>query len=245
MKHLKFFATLFVAACLLFLSSCNSAGDTKAVTPPPDSTVASKKDSLPAPVPTPGPKMLMLISHKVANYAKWKMGYDAHDSVRQSYGLHNYMISRGLMDSNIILIALKMDDLAKAKTMAASPGMKDRMKKGGVVGPTAIDYLETIDYDTAGMLTSPRLSMRHKVKDFDAWKKVYDSDKQARMDAGLTDRVLGFLNGDHNNVTLVFSVADVEKAKAFGNSKELQEKMMKAGVIGKPSTFFYKVAERY
>jgi hypothetical protein len=138
-----------------------------------------------------------------------------------------------------------MDDINKAKELAASKGMKDRMKKGGVVGPVSIDYLESVMNDTTAIQQTVRLMVKHKVKDWDAWKKTFDSTIQIRIDAGLTDRVVSHSVEDNKNVTVVFAVADVAKAKAFCNSKDLKDKMAKAGVVGAPSFFFYRITAKY
>jgi hypothetical protein len=244
MKQLKLLASLFVVAAMLFLSSCNSTEDKKT-----DATTDSsgvKKDTLVTPPPAPtGPMMIMAITHKVANYAQWKPAYDAHDSDRLASGLHNYVIGRGLDDTNTVMVVLKMDDVTKAKALGDSPGMKDRMKKGGVTGPVSFDYVEAVQNDATPINEPVRLLMKHKVKDWDTWKKVFDSHKQTRTDAGLTDRVVGHVVGDNNSVCIVFAVADVAKAKAFMNSKDLKDKMAEAGVTGKPTAFFYTIAEKY
>ena len=242
MKQVKFLAAITVAAGMLFLSSCNSGEDKKTEASSADTTEV--KAETPAPT-TPVTSTFMTIKHKVANYEKWKPVYDSHDSIRQSNGLHNYVIARGTEDPNMILIALRMDDVDKAKAMVASQEMKDRMKKAGVVGPTTFDYLESVMNDTTAIQETARLMVKHKVKDWEAWKKAFDEHKQARVDAGLTDRVVGYTIGDNHNVTLVFSVADMAKAKAFINSKDLKDKMNEAGVEGPPSFFFYKIVEKY
>jgi hypothetical protein len=242
MKHVKFFAALAVAAGVLLLS-CNSGGEKKASDTPADSS-AVKKDTVPVPVPS-GPVLIMTIAHKVANYAKWKSGYDGHDSDRVAHGLHNYVIARGLEDSNMVMVAMKMDDVNKAKEMGSSKELMERMKKAGVTGSASINYDETVMNDTTAITQTVRLMVRSKVKDWGVWKKAFDGHKQARMDAGLTDRVVGHTVGDDHGVTLVFAVADVDKAKAFMKSKDLKDKMNEAGVVGPPSTFFYKIAVRY
>ena len=232
-----------VAAAALFLSSCNSGGDKKADEKMGDSSTVNKET--PPPPPPPGPSSIMIVRSKVANYAKWLPSYESHDSVRLSFGLHSYLICRGTEDSNTVMVAIIMDDVNKAKEMANSKELKERMKKSGVVGPPMIDFLQAVMNDTTAIQQTVRLMVRHKVKDWDAWKKVYDSHKQARMDAGLTDRVLASSAGDNHNVTLVFAVSDMDKAKAFMNSQDLKDKMKEAGVEGPPDFFFYKVAKRY
>ncbi len=245
MKQKKFLATITVAAGMLFLGSCNSGENKKADENTADTSTAKTETPSP-PVSTPaGPTAIMTIKHKVANYAKWKPIYDSHDSIRQANGLHNYVIARGTEDSNMIMVALKMDDVDKAKAMAATPELKDRMKKGGVTGPTSFDYLTSVMNDTTAIQQTIRLMVKHKVKDWDAWKKVFDDHKQARMDAGLTDRVVAYTVGDNHSVTLVFAVADMAKAKAFINSKDLKDKMKEGGVEGPPNFFFYRIVEKY
>ena len=243
MKHAKFLTTLSVAAAILFLNSCNSGSDKKT-----DKTISDtstvKMDTPPVTAPS-GPTMVMTIRHKVADYAKWKPAYDAHDSARVANGLHNYIIARGTEDPNMVMVAMKMDDVDKAKAMAGSQALKDKMKAGGVMGVPIIDYLDAVMNDTTAIQQTVRLIVTTKVKDWDIWKKSFDGHKQARMDAGLTDRVVGHTVGDTHNVTLVFAVADVDKAKAFMNSKDLKDKMAEAGVEGPPTSFFYKIVEKY
>ena len=245
MKSVKIIAAMSVAACLLLFVSCNSGEEKKADETAVDSTVS--KDSITNATATPamGPTMVMAIKHKVANFEKWKPAYDAHDSVRLAYGLHNYVIARGIDDPNMVMVALRMDDADKAKELGNSPGMKERMKKAGVTGPVDITYAEMVVNDTTSIAQSIRVLVKHKVKDWDAWKKVFDAHKQFRIDAGLTDRVVGHAVGDDHDVILVFAVADLDKAKAFAGSKELKDKMTEAGVEGPPSFFYYKIVAKY
>ena len=242
MRHVKFFATLAVASGILLLS-CNS-GDKKASDTAADTT-AVKKDSVPPPAPVAsGPAMIMTITHKVANYAKWKAAYDEHDSARLSYGVHNYVICRGVDDSNMVMVAMRMDDVNKAKEMGSSKELMERMKKAGASKPS-IEYTEAVMNDSTAIQQTIRVMVKHKVKDWSAWKTAFDSHKQARMDAGLTDRVVGHLVGDDHSVFIVFAVADLAKAKAFMESKDLKDKMNEAGVVGPPTSFFYRIAARY
>ena len=201
MRHVKFFATIAVASGILLLS-CNS-GDTKASDTAADTT-AAKKDSVPPPPPVAsGPAMIMTVTHEVANYAKWKSAYDEHDSSRVSYGLHNYVICRGVDDSNMVMVALRMDDVNKAKELGGSKEFMERMKKAGASKPS-IEYTEAVMNDTTAIQQTVRVMVKHKVKDWSAWKKAFDSHKQIRMDAGLTDRVVAHTAGDDHRVTLVF-----------------------------------------
>jgi hypothetical protein len=84
------------------------------------------------------------------------------------------------------------------------------------------------------------LLVRHKVADFAKWKPVYDAHLSARQKAGLKEEHL-FRNADNpNEVWLLFSVEDVDTAKAFIASDDLRQAMEKAGVSDKPDIYFLK-----
>ncbi len=76
--------------------------------------------------------------------------------------------------------------------------------------------------------------VRHKVADFAKWKPVYDAHLSVRQKAGLKEEHLFRNADDPNEVLLLFSVEDVDKAKAFTTSDDLRQAMEKAGVSDKP-----------
>jgi cysteinyl-tRNA synthetase len=80
--------------------------------------------------------------------------------------------------------------------------------------------------------------VRHKVADFAKWKPVYDAHLSARQKAGLKEEHLFRNADDQNEVLLLFSVEDVDKAKAFTASDDLRQAMEKAGVSDKPDVYF-------
>ncbi len=236
MKHFKFFSAIFFAAGLSFaITSCNSGEEKKAEEPVKDSTATS------APVK---PDNIMVIISKVANYDNWLPEYESHDSVRKASGLHNALICRGTKDSNTVMVVLKMDDVDKAKAFAASPDLKERMKKAGVVGPPTISYIDMQMLDTTVTGTS-RVLITHKVKDWDAWKKVFDADKPNRLAAGSSDRALGYSVGDNHMVTIALAISDMKKAEERSKSPELKKLMEEAGVEGPPAFFYYTVTKQY
>src|SRR5258708_13174309 len=114
-------------------------------------TVDSTKSAVASKINTimTAPQNRMIAKHKVFNYAKWKTSYDEHDSLRLVNGIHSYVIGRGLQDSNMILVAVKVDDMAKAKAFAKDPGLKKAMQKGGVTGTPLVAFVTITFQDTA------------------------------------------------------------------------------------------------
>lgn len=224
-----------------FLFSCNGGEEKKAEEPAKDTTAAKAPEQPAAPVK---PDNIMMVIAKVANYAKWVPDYESHDSVRLASGLHSRLICRGTKDSNTVMVVMKMDDAAKAKEFAASPGLKERMRKGGVLGQPTIMFVDIQRLDTTVTATS-RVLVTHKVKDWDAWLKVFDADKPNRVAAGITDRALGYSVGDNHSVMIAMAVSDMKKADEFSKSPELKKKMEEGGVEGPPTFFYYTVVKKY
>ena len=82
--------------------------------------------------------------------------------------------------------------------------------------------------------------IRHKVADFAKWKPVYDTHGPARADAGLKEERLLRNIDNPNEVVLLFSAQDLNKAKQFAASDDLRQRMQQAGVTDKPDIWFLK-----
>src|SRR6476620_12800229 len=99
-----------------------------------DTTMHTTTTTPTTPAPAaPTTSTVMVVKHKVANFNKWIASYDEHDSMRVASGLHNFVIGRGIPDSNMVMVAVKVDDTAKAKAFAKDPSLKKAMQKGGVI----------------------------------------------------------------------------------------------------------------
>ncbi|MBL0055337.1 MAG: hypothetical protein IPP31_03925 [Chitinophagaceae bacterium] len=232
-------------ACLfggmLFALSCNS-GEQKTNQ---DAVLKSDSDTAKKDVAPVKPADLMIIKHKVADFDKWLSAYEADDSVRQLYGLHNYGISRGVDDPNQLMVTLKIDDINRAKEFASLPALKAKMKAGGVTGEPDIFYFDRQELDLSTNNIPIRVMIRHKVKDWATWKKEFDSHKQTRLDAGIVDRAVGFEVGNNKLVNIVAVVNDLKKAKAFFASKDLKDKMQAAGVESEPTIDYYNLFRKF
>jgi hypothetical protein len=187
------------------------------------------------------PFLMMLIKHKVANYSKWKSAYEEHGSVRKEYGLTDMGLSAAAEDENTILIAEKITDIQKAKDFTALPDLKDLMTKAGVVSKPEFSYFNVIRRDDSKIDTKDRVTVTHRVKDFDAWLKAYDGEgKTTRASEGMVDRMLARGVDDPNVVFISFAITDMGKAKSAIFSEAKKNLMMSAGVEGVPVIEFYK-----
>jgi hypothetical protein len=245
MNQLRFTCVLFYAFMVVFLTSCGGGGGEKTSTDTTatDSTAVNATPETNTIITTP--QNMMVAKHKVANFAKWKTSYDEHDSLRLANGIHSYVIGRGMQDSNMVLVAVKVDDMTKAKAFAKDPSLKKAMQKGGVTGTPSFSFVTMTFQDTAVINSDIRSRTTFKVKDWDAWQKAFEEGKQERLDNGLTVRAYGHDVDDNHKVVLVTALMDTAKANAYWKSDMLKKRRAAGGVIGEPDRFVYRVVQRY
>ena len=246
MQHNRFAGLLSSAILALFLTSCGGSGNEK--TTAIDSTTADTTAMTPATAPSTiitEPQNMVVVTQKVRDYAKWKIAYDGDDSARLANGVHNYVIGRGVQDSNMVLVALKIDDTAKAKAFAKDPHLKMAMKKGGVVGAAVISFITETWQDTATIDSKIRSRTTFTVKDWDAFLKAFKDGKQERTDNGIAERVIGHDLNDNKKVVLVTALMDSAKASAYYKSDALKKRREGAGVMGTPDRFLFRIVQRY
>jgi len=230
---------------VFLLVSCSGGGnETKATT---DSTAMDTTKAMPAPVATTitTPQNMMVVTHKVSNYAKWKASYDEHDSMRLVSGIHSYVIGRGFKDSNMVMVATKVDDTTKAKAFAKDPSLKKAMQKGGVIGMPTMTLTTMVFQDTANISSDLRSRTTFKVKDWATWQKAFEEGKQERLDNGIVVRAYGHELDNDKKVVLVTAVMDTAKAFSYYKSDMLKKRRAESGVIGEPERFLYRVVQLY
>jgi hypothetical protein len=85
----------------------------------------------------------------------------------------------------------------------------------------------------------------HKVKDFDAWVKVFDKEGCAtRASFGLVDVLLAQGADDANLVHIVFDIKDMAKAKARMSDPSMKKIMTDSGVEGPRKLNFLPLLNR-
>ena len=247
MKHLTQFSALLLSLAMpLFFISCNNeqsktepetkAADTTATTVAPVEKVNTIVTT---------PQLMGLVRHKVKDYAAWKASYDSRDSMRLANGLHSYVIGRGMDDSMMVMVALKVDNLEKAKAFSKDPGLKAAMKKGGVIGTPEISFVNVVWQDTVNVGRIPRVMTTYSVKDWDTWKKAFEESKTDRIVNGIVDRQYGHDADDNKKISTVTALTDVDKAKAHWSSDAMKKRIAAAGLTTTPNRFIFNIVQRY
>ena len=240
MKKVQISCFSLFAAVMMFLSSC-SEGDKKGaetdttatVTPEPVNTIVTT------------PENMVLVMHKVADFNKWLVLYESHDSVRLANGLHNYVIGRGLTDTNTVLVAMKADDFARAKAFTQSGELKNAMKRGGVTSAPESHFVLVEWQDTVNVGNIPRVLTSFTLKDKDVWRKVFDEGQQERTENGLVLRNVGRDADNANQIKLVTAITDTAKAFAYYKSDAMKKRITDGGILGEPKRFIFTIVKRY
>jgi len=229
--------TMIALTAMFSFASCKKESDKEVIT---ETTVIDTTATVADEVPVFEPFQVMAISHIVKDFDTWKKGFDAHESTRIASGLTKMAVSRDMVNPNKVLIFLKIADVQKAKDFAASPNLKETMQKLGVTSKPEFIYVDIVRFEESPSEFKDRLRVSHKVKDFDAWLKVYDTeDTETRASNGLVERAISRNINDPNMIYVTFAVSDMAKAKARIKDPALKKIMTEAGVISEPTFDFY------
>ena len=87
---------------------------------------------------------MLVIHHKVKDFATWKPAYDRHADKRRAAGLRHDHVLQSVDDPNDVTIVMDFMDLARAKAFGASSDLKTVMKAAGVVGAPSIHILKKV-----------------------------------------------------------------------------------------------------
>jgi quinol monooxygenase YgiN len=227
--------TLLAAAFIVLMASCNNNNNTD------EKANGEKPAEAPKKATSMAPFKAMIVQHTVKDYDAWYKVFAAGDSMRKASGLNHFSVGRGIDNDKSVVVFNVAEDLQKARDFAASPGLKDAMKKAGVTGKPDIIYLDVLYDDTTHIPQHERLMVTHHVRDFDAWKKVFDAEGDSvRAANGMIKRGLARGADDPNTVSLLFAVTDMAKAKARVASADLKKIMTDAGVDGPPAIAWFK-----
>jgi len=239
------FKSMLALSLAVLLFSCNSNPDNKK---DDGTTILSDSAATAKPTPTApnqaGPTLpidVLTIYHSVKDYKIWRPAFDADSSRRNASGFTFISVEREADKPDNIKVVLMASDMAKAKTFAADPALKEGMDKAGVNSKPEMKYWKIIRFNPANQkLNGTRVEIVHKVKDFDIWLKGFDAEGPATRSAnGMNDLALGRGMDDANIVHIVFEVTDISKAKARLTDPALKKIMKDAGVEGAPTITFY------
>ena len=87
----------------------------------------------------------VMLSHKVADYAKWKRGLKAFADLRKAAGEKCFYACRDSKQPNQVMVWCEWDTNAHMKKFMTSPELRQAMAKLGVVGKPQISFFDKMD----------------------------------------------------------------------------------------------------
>ena len=85
---------------------------------------------------------LLVIRHKMKDFATWKKAYDVHADARAAGGLGKGRVTRSVDDPSEIVLLFDVADINKAKAFCASENLKTAIQGAGVVDKPDLYFLE-------------------------------------------------------------------------------------------------------
>jgi heme-degrading monooxygenase HmoA len=90
----------------------------------------------------------------------------------------------------------------------------------------------------------PYVLIRHKVADYQTWKRAFDAHGSVRKSGGSKSGRLFRSATKPKELFILFRWNDLGRAKRFTKSASLRKAMKAAGVQGKPDVFFLHESAR-
>ena len=87
----------------------------------------------------------VMISHKVANYAKWKRVVNSLAPWRKAAGEKCFYACRDSKSPNAVMVWCEWDTAARAKKFMKSAELRKHMKEAGVVGKPDVSFFNRMD----------------------------------------------------------------------------------------------------
>lgn len=86
----------------------------------------------------------VIVKHRVADYARWKLIFDADGAYRQSDGCKGGQLFRSADDPNEVVLLFEWDP-DQARQFHQREELSARMQEAGVLGPPELYLLEEIE----------------------------------------------------------------------------------------------------
>ena len=174
-----------------------------------------------------------IIQHDVSDFAIWKKAYDADLERRNQAGLKEMLILKGVENPNSITIIFEFKDIKVVTGMMNDPALAETMKKAGVISKPVFTTFNVLNSSAAQ--GNAYVLVKHKVADFDKWKKAFDGHEKVRKDFKLSLVAVGNEIDDSNSAVVLLCTDKAENIASFLKDSDIKAVMEKGGVVGEPN----------
>lgn len=86
----------------------------------------------------------MFVRHTVADFARWKKGYDSFDTERKDMGVRGAAVFQAADKPNDVTVWHDFETLDAAREFVSSPRLKEVMKDAGVASEPTIWFVKQV-----------------------------------------------------------------------------------------------------
>jgi hypothetical protein len=86
--------------------------------------------------------------------------------------------------------------------------------------------------------TMPFVLVRHKIEDYERWKRVFDENIPPRQEFGFKEGQILRNTDNPHELFVLFEIEDEQKVRAFFELRRFGEEVRKAGVTDQPDVYF-------
>ena len=145
----------------------------------------------------------LVVHHWVRDFAAWKPVFDEHEDVRRSHGEVEHRIYQDIHKPNRVVIHNDFPSEEAARAFMTDPSLPEAMERGGVEGEPGIGLVERTEQKRyAEGAVAVTLVVHHRVRDYDAWKPVFDEHEDVRRSHGELEHRIYQTLGDPNGVVI-------------------------------------------
>lgn len=180
----------------------------------------------------------VLVDHTVASFDAWKPHFDAHAGARAEASVVAHHLNRGDDEPNRVILFLLYKDPARAKAFFESADLRAVMQKAGVTGPPTVTFCTPVKDAAVWDRPLPAMIVKHRVANYDAWRKVYDGVAGLRAEHGIIGDAVN-RSGDDGNTIVVYHQAEKRASlERFLAQPALKAAMAAGGVLEAPEVTF-------
>lgn len=185
------------------------------------------------------PPAAVTVTHPVADFDRWKKGFEDHEDIRRAVGMLGHHLNRSEEDPNLVSVYLAVSDVDRAKAFADSDELKAVMQEIGVTGPPELTWMTPISQDIVWDRELPAFIISHQVADFDKWLDGYNDADGLRTANGIIGHAVNRSLDDPSVAVVYHQAESFDDLRSFLDNPELQTRMKDAGVSSEPEVSFY------
>lgn len=184
------------------------------------------------------PPYALLARLDVADFDRWKAGFDDNEATRREAGLLGHHINRLRDAPNTVMIYMAVRDLDGARAFTVSDDLKRIMREVGVQGPPDFSWMKPRVEQIVWDREVPAMIISHTVEDFDAWMREYTSTDELRTSNGIVGHAANQSLDDPGLVIVYHQADSFDALEAFLDNPELADAMKRAGVTSEPEVTY-------